>query len=439
MDASDTPFIIVLAILLVCSALASASETALFGITHGQRATLKRSNPRLSRIVESLLLRPRELLMQVLLLNMVVNVSYFIVTSILTIHATSTGTRIIISVVSVATIILIGEVFAKLFAASATMLFLRLAAPMHIVIRGAIAPLLRFLDLFVIAPLSRLLAPPKSSSNGQAQTVTPEQMGTLIHLSAHDGVIDPGEQELLNSIVTMGHMRVEQVMTPRVDMSWITLDTTRDEIIDICRSTRRTQLLVCAKGIDEGVSGFVDARRVLDGEPIESALEKVLYIPEQGRLDSMIEQFRKTGKSVAICVDEHGGVAGIMTITDIAKELIKGVRDPDQHLASEIELISLGKWIVPGRLSIRDWSMMFSDKSIIEHTKRVNTIGGLIMVILDRVPKVGDVARIGDIEMRVVEMDQRSIERVIVEIQHPKEPATKQESNKQTDQKRGAS
>lgn len=435
MDASDTPFIIVLAILLVCSALASASETALFGITHGQRATLKRSNPRLSRIVESLLLRPRELLMQVLLLNMIVNVSYFIVTSILTVHATSTMARIIISIVSVSTIILIGEVFAKLFAASATMLFLRVAAPMHLVIRGAIAPLLRFLDVYIIAPLSRLLAPPKAFAGEQSQTVTPEQMGTLIHLSAHDGVIDPGEQELLNSIVTMGHMRVEQVMTPRVDMTWITLDTTREEIMEICRSTRRTQLLVCANGIDDGVTGFIDARRVLDGEPIESALEKVLYIPEQGRLDSMIEQFRKTGKSVAICVDEHGGVAGIMTITDIAKELIEGVRDPDQHLVSEVELISAGKWSVPGRLSIRDWSMLFSDKSIIEHTKRVNTIGGLIMVILDRVPKVGDVARIGDIEMSVVEMNKRSIERVIVGIHSQ----FRSESNNRSGQNRGAS
>ncbi|MBL4698692.1 MAG: DUF21 domain-containing protein [Phycisphaerales bacterium] len=97
MDTTQTPFLIVLAILLVCSALASASETALFGITHGQRAMLRRTNPKLSRIVESLLARPRELLTQVLLINMVVNVSYFIVTSILTINAESTLARVMIS------------------------------------------------------------------------------------------------------------------------------------------------------------------------------------------------------------------------------------------------------------------------------------------------------------------------------------------------------
>jgi putative hemolysin len=414
MDATQTPLVIVLAILLVCSALASASETALFGITHGQRAMLKRSNPRLSRVIESLLARPRELLMQVLLLNMVVNVSFFIVTSILTIRAETVGARVMISLISLSAIILIGEVFAKLFASSATILFLRLAGPMHLLIRSPIDPLLRFMDSWIIAPLSRLLEPSQSRSSVRA--VSAEQMGTLINLSVTDGVIDPGEQELLTSIVSMGQMRVEQVMTPRVDMSWIDLKTSNDEIAEICRTTGRTRLLVCVDGIDAGVSGIVSARKVLEGQSIESAMSEVLFVPEQGRLDALIEQFRNSGQSIAICVDEHGGVSGIVTISDVAKELIEGVIDPDQDLANEVELVGVGKWIVPGRLSIRDWAVMFADQSVIEHTKRVNTLGGLVMVLLDRVPSTGDHARIGDIQLRVAQMDGRSIERVEVEI-----------------------
>lgn len=414
MDASQTPFLIVLALLLVCSALASASETALFGITHGQRAMLKRTNPRLSRIVESLLARPRELLMQVLLLNMVVNVSYFIVTSILTINADGALARVMISLGSLTAIILIGEVFAKLFASSATILFLRFAGPMHLIIRRPIEPLLRFMDVWIVSPLSRLLAP--SRSHQRAQTVSAEQMGTLINLSANDGVIDQGEQELLTSIVSMGQMCVEQVMTPRVDMSWIDLDTTNDEIIEICKTTGRTRLLVCVEGIDGGVSGIVSARQILEGDAIESAMADVLFVPEQARLDSLIEQFRTTAQSVAVCVDEHGGVSGIVTIADVAAELIEGVVDPQHELANKVEMIGVGKWIVPGRLSIRDWAVMFADQSVIEHAKRVNTLGGLVMVLIDRVPEAGDQAQIGDIQLTVLEMDERSIERIEVEI-----------------------
>ena len=360
MDPSQTPLIILLLVLLVCSAIASASETALFGITHGQRAMVKRSNPRLSRMLESLLARPRELLMQVLMLNMMVNIAYFIVTSILTINATSTMASIIISVSSLAVIILIGEVFAKLFASSATLLFLRFAAPMHMVIRRPISSLLSFLDRWVISPLSRLLAP--GSTRNQSKHVSPEQMGTL------------------------------------------------------CRSSGLTRLLVFEDGIDSPVQGIVDARIVLEGNPIKSVLSETLFIPEQGKLDGLIEFFRTSGHGQAVCVDEHGGVSGVVTIADVVKELVDGVVDPGDDLANEVEMMSVGRWIVPGRLSIHDWAMMFADQSVIEHAKRVNTLGGLVMVLLDRIPEVGDHTSIGDIKLTVIEMDRRSIERVEVQV-----------------------
>ncbi len=414
MDASDTPLIILLVALLVCSALTSASETALFGITHGQRAMLKRTNAKLSRMVESLLSRPRELLMQVLLLNMAVNASYFIVTSVLTIRAESMTVQVAISVGSLGAIILVGEVFAKLFASSATILFLRFASPMHMMFRRPISPVIRFMYAWIVGPLSRLLAP--SHFKMQPLTVSPEQMGTLIELSVHDGVIDLGEQELLTSIVSMGQMRVEQMMTPRVDMSWIDFNTSTDEIITICKATGRTRLLVCKNGIDSGISGMINARKVLEGQSIEEALSEVLFVPEQSRLDMLIEQFRKTGQSIAVCVDEHGGVSGIVTIADVTKELIEEVTDPHHDLTNEVQLVGVGRWIVPGRLSIRDWSTMFADQSVIEHAKKVNTLGGLVMVLLDRLPAVGDQVRIGEIQLTVVEMDERSIHRIEVEI-----------------------
>jgi len=414
MDPTQTPLIIVLAVLLVCSALASASETALFGISHGQRAMIRRTNPRLSRVIESLLSRPRELLMQVLLLNMTVNVAYFIVTSILTINAESAIAQVVISIGSLATIILVGEVFAKLFASSKTVFFLRFAAPMHLVLRRALVPLLRFLDSWIIAPFARLLSPQHGAH--KSHHVSPEQLGTLIELSANAGVIDPGEQEILTSIVTMSQIRVEQVMTPRVDMSWIGFDATRDEIIERCRETSHTRLLICEDGIDSGVEGIINARRVLEGRTIQEDLSPVLYVPEQSKLDMLIEQFRRTAQSIAVCVDEHGGVSGVVTIADVTKELIEGVVDPTQDIAKDVELIGNGKWLVPGRISIRDWMEMFSDKDVLEHAKRVNTLGGLVMVMLDRVPELGDEVIVGDLKLSVAQMEDRSIQRVVVEI-----------------------
>ncbi len=418
MNPADTPLYIVMAVLLAGSAFASASETAFFGITGAQRAQLKRSNPRLSRVLESLLARPRELLMQVLLLNMMMNVAYFIVTSVLTLHAESDLARVVISLVSLAVVILLGEVFAKLLASGAALLFLRVGAPAHLLIRKFIEPLLRFLDGWVISPLSRLAAPGRPSAAG-AGHVTPEQLGSLIAMSAGEGVIDRGEQQLLTSIVEMGRLRVEQVMTPRVDMTTISPEISREELAEVCRRTGRTRMLVCADGIDSPVLGVVDARRVFEGRGIGGTLEPVLYVPEQSRIDTLMEQLRRSGRSVAVCVDEHGGVSGIITLSDIAKELIEGLDDPQEDPASEVEMTGVGRWIVPGRLAIREWAIMFSDPSLVAHARRVNTLGGLIMVLLDRIPEPGDEARIGDIRLRVLSMHGRAIDRVEVEILAP--------------------
>lgn len=421
MDASDSPFLIVLAVLLVGSAFASGSETALFGVTHGQRATLRRSNPTLARMVDALLSRPRELLMQVLLLNMVINVSYFIVTSVLTLRAESGLARVAVSVVSLTTIILMGEVFAKLFASGATLLFLRIAAPVHLFIRKPIAGLLRVLDVWVISPLARLVAP--SAAEGEASDVTPEQLSKLISMSAGDGVIDRGEQLVLTSIVEMGHLRVEQVMTPRVDMEWVTPDVSLDELAEFCRRTGRTRTLVCERGLDDGMLGIVDARKVFEGTPIREAIRPVLYVPEQTRLDMLMEQLRESGRRVGVCVDEHGGVSGVITIADILKELLEELEHPDEHPAESIEDLGDGRWSVPGRLSIRDWSVLFKDRSLIAHTKHVNTLGGLVMVLLDRLPEVGDRVRAGAIEMRVVSMNERAIERIELRVLMPESEA----------------
>lgn len=409
MDSADTPLIIVLALLLVGSAFASASETALFGVTHGQRAALRLKNPTLGRMVDALLARPRELLMQVLLLNMVINVSYFIVTSVLTLRADTPLARVMVSVVSLTTIILMGEVFAKLFASSATLLFLRIAAPAHLLIRKPISKLLLVLDVWVVSPLARLVVPGDAGADSE---VSAEQLGTLIHMSENDGVIDRGEQQMLTSIVEMGQLRVEQIMTPRVDIEWITPDIGLDELAEHCRASGRTRIIVCERDLDDGVLGLVDARRVFEGASIREALQPVLYVPEQSRLDALMEQLRNSGRRMGVCVNEHGGVTGVVTLADIVKELIEELESPEDGISEEIVDLGDGRWMVPGRLGIRDWALLFRDRSLIEHTKHVNTLGGLVMVLLGRVPRVDDVVQAGSIELRVHSMKGRAIERI---------------------------
>lgn len=162
----------VLPLLLVLSGLASGSETALFSLTGSDRQEISRKSPLIGRAVEILLSQPRLLLIQVLVVNMTINVLYFVVTSVMTLRAPSPATAGLVSVCSVLAIILFGEVYAKVLAgAHARAAAERLALPL-LGIRTAMLPLLRGLERYAVAPLSRLLNPGPARTGVEREELT---------------------------------------------------------------------------------------------------------------------------------------------------------------------------------------------------------------------------------------------------------------------------
>lgn len=410
MDPSHAPLLLVLALLLVCSAVASASETALFGVSRARRAQLSSELPRLGAIVDRLLASPRRLLLQVLLLNMATNVAYFIVSSVLTLRAEGAAWRAGISVGSVLAIILFGEVFAKLFAVWAPTGSLRVLAPLQLVLRQPLRPVIVVLERWFIEPLTRLVVAGRPEPPG----VTVSEMATLLEMGASEGVIDEREQNLLGSIVMLSQRRVEEIMTPRVDFAWLDADAPRERVLEVCDQTGLTRFPVFEGGLDGSVLGVVDAKRVLSGEPIRGALDAVHFVPETATLDALLEQFRRTNRSLALAVNEHGTVVGLVTLADLAEQLVSGISADAPSKAHEIEMVGIGRWIVPGRLGVREWSAFFASGRA--ETFRARTIAGLIMHELGRLPMVGDVVELHGVTLEVRAMDGRSVEQVEVRL-----------------------
>jgi putative hemolysin len=411
MDPSHAPLLIVLALLLVCSAVASASETALFGLSRARRAQLAIEQPRLGAIVDRLLRSPRRLLLQVLLLNMATNVAYFIVSSVLTLRAEGAAWRAGISVGSVLAIILFGEVFAKLFAVWAPTGSLRVLAPLQLVLRQPLRPIIVVLERWCIEPLTRLVV----AGQPEAPKVTVSEMGTLLEMGASEGVIDEREQDLLGAIVMLSQRRVEEIMTPRVDFAWLDAEAPRERVLEVCAQTGLTRFPVFDGGLDGSVLGVVDAKRVLSGERIRDAIEGVHFVPETATLDALLEQFRKSNRSLALCVNEYGTVVGLVTLADLAEQLVSGISADAPSTAHEIELVGIGRWIVPGRLGVREWSAFFEGASA--ETFRARTLAGLIMHELGRLPRVGDVVALHGVRLEVREMEGRSVSQVEVRLE----------------------
>ena len=416
------PLLAVLVGLLAASALASGSETALFGLTHADRARLRRLSPRAAAAAQALLVHPRRLLILILLLNTSVNTIYFVVSSVTARHFEGGTAAIAFSALSVMAIILFGEVLPKSLAAGHRVRVSAIVAP---VIRGlarVIDPVGIAFELAVLRPLARLFRP---AGAGEARAVSVEEISSLLETGAGRGVIDEDEQQLLSGVVALGTVRVREVMTPRVDVRWVPHTATAEDLVELVRSSGHTKLPLCRGSLEGGVIGMVNSKRFLAARAagtlgartaVSQWAEPVIFVPDRARLDQLLDLFRSRRAHVALCVDELGGLTGLVEVEDVVRQLVRPIDSAGSSDAPRVTMVAPGRWRVPGRLAIRQWSEFFGPEWDQPNDRRVSTIAGLVFARMGRVPRVGDEIRLGNMRLIVESMNGRVIEAIGVRV-----------------------
>lgn len=417
-----------LPVLLVLSGFFSGSETALFSLSRHQRATLKSSGGLPGSVVVQLLAETRSLLITLLMGNMTVNVLYFVVSTKLLLVLSerdmlgpwALGAA---SVLPLLAIIILGEVLPKLAAARLPVTFAKLSAIPLLTVHRAISPIRLAASILVITPLARLIAPSE-----KPQTLTADELASLLELSQRQGVIDPQEQRMLRQVLDLGRVSNDQLMTPRVDVEAIDLDADPAEIVAFFKRTKLRQAPAYRENLDH-IEGLITARRALLNPPTTAKqaaalIEPVLFVPQQQRADRLLAQLRKEGAMLAVVVDEYGGTAGLVTLEDAAEYLVGDIAGGyDSGGEPAVEQISPGVWRVSAELSTRDWSEAFGKNAPPDVAKMlgaVHTVGGLVMAGLGRAAQVGDTITLGNLVLEVVAMVGRRIEDVTVRLaDHP--------------------
>ncbi len=427
--AEHLPLILVLPVLLVLSGIASGSETALFRLSHRERADLLRTAPAVGAAVETLLSDPRRLLLFVLLLNMVVNVSYFVVSSVLT---TRMDTRLAAAGVgagSVLAIVLFGEILAKVAAGAGRRAFCLVLGQPLAALAVLLGPIVAALDTLVLSPLIRLIRPHQADPG----RVHPSELARLVEMGGQAGVLTEGERRLLGEVIELGEVRVREAMRPRDRVLWLPASASAQEIIALASTHRRTVIVLAERSLDDGLVGFLHVKRYLaarhalrrDPDPREFA-DPALVIPEQARLDRALETMRERQKTHAICVDERGMVVGMIDAVDIVDELLAGMGDERTAERHTIRLVGLGRWQVSARLAARDWAQYFRvpEAEFSASLTRTSTVGGVLMDRLGRLPRPGDEARFGPVLVRAESVVGRRLVTVVVELtDEPAAPA----------------
>lgn len=404
--------------LLAGSGLVSGAETALFSLTHAERLRMQGTHPTASRAIGWLMSRPRRLLIGILLLNNAINVCYFVISQALLWRIEHPAAQAALAIGALLAVIVVGEVLAKLLASAARERYSALVAPPLVAVLGAIGPALEALDRWAVAPLVRLLRPEAVS-----QALAAEEMVELLELAGSEGSLEDAEQALLGAVLELGDIRVRDVMTPRVDLPWVEAGAGPAAARKVAAEVKEPWLIVATRSLDD------PGRRVLDveswllagGASLSRHASAPLYVPESARLDQFLDELRRARRPLALVVDEQGQLSG-MAHRDVALQQLLELpeRDADDEGARSagVRLVGLNRWSVPGRLSVRQWVEHFAPlhPELRSSSRRVSTVGGLVMGALGRIPQVADQVRIGPVQFEVESMRGRIVDRVLVAV-----------------------
>jgi putative hemolysin len=227
------------------------------------------------------------------------------------------------------------------------------------------------------------------------------------------------QRDMLLGVFTLADTMVDEVMTPRLDMTSVDVSASTEEVLDTFKQSQHSRLPVL-DGSPDNVSGVLFGRDMVaiamglaeQGTPWQTLVRPAAFVPETKTLDNQLRDFQGTPAHIAIVVDEFGGTSGLITREDILEEIVGEIRDEhDTETAPAIRQDGGRVW-VDGRVSLDDLSAALG--TTIAHAE-VSTVGGLVYSVLGRVPRPGDELTLDGYRVVVERVEQRRVTQVSFE------------------------
>lgn len=277
-------------------------------------------------------------------------------------------------------------------------------------------PLVRFLASPLLVVSRNLLEREEQREEMEEdREASDEEIETFIDEATEEGIIDKGEDELLRSVVEFGDTVVREVMTPRVNMVCIRKDATIDNLKDLIIKEKYSRIPVYKDRLDN-MEGIVMAKDILEysdekhkGQPIEALIRPVAFVPESMPVADLLREFQKVKQKLAIVVDEHGGVSGLVTMEDVVEEIVGEIQD--EYDTEEAQITENGPldFTVSGATEVEELEELF-DVELAEDD--FITVGGLITHDLGRLPYKGEILTIKGLLLEVLDIDQKKVKKL---------------------------
>ena len=375
-------------LLLLLSAVFSGSETALFSLNKVQLKRLHKRSPARARIINEFLDSPRRTLNTILTGNMLVNITLSALVSALSIRLWGQDKGVLIAIISTALMLLIfGEVTPKIFAIRNAEKFSQ-----------AVSCYLRWFSR-VIFPLRQLWSGiadflfrlSVKSARKKQPFITEGELKALVSIGEKEGIIEANEKEMIHTVFEFGDRFITEIMTPRVDIVSVDVESSSQELTEILKKSRHSKVPVYKDTIDN-ILGVIYSKEYLlkPADNWQSLVSPITFVPKVMTIDDLLSEFHSQKSHIAVVTDEYGGTAGIVTIEDVLEEIVGEIHD--EYDTEEKLVIPVDKFTisVSGKTTLHD---LKEDSGINLKAEEAETVGGFVTELFGRLPKSGDIIR----------------------------------------------
>jgi magnesium and cobalt transporter len=251
----------------------------------------------------------------------------------------------------------------------------------------------------------------------------PEDREQLLQLlrGAHDrNLMDADALSIIEGALSVSEMQVRDIMVPRAQMDLVAIHDPLEKIVDFALDTAHSRFPAIGESKDDviGILLAKDLLRHFAGREFDlrDSLRPAVFVPESKRLNVLLREFRASRNHMAIVVDEYGGVAGLVTIEDVLEQIVGDIEDEYDfdEAAGNIVLDNAGRYRVKATTEIEDFNAAFGTNFSDEN---FDTVGGLVIYELGRLPKRNEVVVIEGIRLQVLRADSRRVHTLLVDPQ----------------------
>ena len=414
MDTSAILQAICLVLLLVGSAFFSSAETALTTVNRIQIQLLAEEDNKKAKRVEMILDQSSKMLSAILIGNNIVNISASALATTLTISVFGNAYVGLATGILTLLVLVLGEITPKSLASIFSL-------QLSLAYSGFIWMLMRILTpvIFVVEAIrTGILKLMGVDPNAKGNRITEDELKTLVDVGLEEGAIENDEFEMITNVFSLDDSLAKDIMIPRIDMSFLHVDATYDEVIELYRETSYTRFPIYSETRDT-IIGTINVKDLLlypKDEPfhIRKLLREPHFTFEHKEVGTLLMEMQEGGISLVIVLDEYGATSGMITMEDILEEIVGEIRD--EYDKDETDAIIEMK---PGREYLIDGSTNLTDVNdtlkIDLESEEYDSIGGYIIEKLDRLPKSGETIQLDHGIKMITELVKRNrVEKVHV-------------------------